>query len=55
MNDQTQTSASLPAPRPYARPDPRPLGSVETVTAGDASGVLDQLVGSTGGFVDQTS
>jgi hypothetical protein len=43
-------------PRPYVSPTLRPLGSVEVVTAGDKSGTLDQLVGSTGGFLDdQTS
>jgi hypothetical protein len=40
------------APRPYAPPTLRPLGSVEAVTAGDRSGSLDQLVGSSGGFLD---
>ena len=48
MTDTTQNTL----PRPYAAPALRPLGSVETVTAGDKSGSLDQLVGSTGGFVE---
>jgi hypothetical protein len=30
----------------------RLLGAVEAVTAGDRSGTLDQLVGSSGGFLD---
>ena len=41
-----------PPPRPYAAPHLRPLGSVEAVTAGDKSGTLDQLVGASGGFLD---
>ena len=45
-------SAPAPGVRAYTPPHLRPLGSVEAVTAGDQSGTLDQLVGSTGGFLD---
>jgi hypothetical protein len=47
MNDTTPQP-----PRPYTPPALRELGSVEAVTAGDRSGTLDQLVGASGGFLD---
>ena len=52
MNDPTPTLCPTRPARPYAAPTLRPLGHVEAVTAGDRSGTLDQLVGSTGGFLD---
>ena len=41
-----------PAMRPYARPQMSPLGAVEAVTAGPDGGTLDQIVGSSGGFLE---
>ena len=50
------TPSSLPpdaprAPRPYTAPALRAYGSVSELTAGPESGNLDQLVGSSGGFL----
>ena len=39
------------APRPYTAPVLRAYGSVSELTAGPESGNLDQLVGSSGGFL----
>ena len=48
----TPSSAPALGQRDYTCPQMAPLGAVESVTAGDRSGTLDQLVGSTGGFLD---
>ena len=48
----TAPAGSLSAPRPYACPTVTPLGSVGALTAGNAAGTLDTLVGGTGGFQD---
>jgi hypothetical protein len=54
MTDQTP-SAPACGGRPYTAPTLRELGSVEAVTAGDRSGSLDQLVGSSGGFLEDAT
>ena len=43
---------SAPTTRVYASPQMVPLGAVDAVTAGPDGGTLDQLVGSSGGFME---